>query len=88
MCRLVEEVREACDVDITNDDVFMNAKYVFVFVYMCHFIRALVYNCVCVLMYVYVKWRIFIGRFEDFVQMVVTNSRGGGAIEFEYDAVS
>lgn len=31
VCRLVEEVREACDVDITNDDVFMNARY-FLFV--------------------------------------------------------
>jgi len=28
--RLVEEVREACEVDITNDDVFMNARYAFV----------------------------------------------------------
>lgn len=48
--RLVEEVREACDIDITNDDVFMNTRY------------------------------------EDFVQMVITNSRGGGSVDFEYDA--
>jgi len=24
--RLVEEVREACEVDMTNDDVFMNSR--------------------------------------------------------------
>ena len=28
MCRLVEEVRESCEVDITNDDVFMNTRYI------------------------------------------------------------
>ena len=28
VCRLVEEVRESCEVDITNDDVFMNTRYV------------------------------------------------------------
>jgi len=26
--RLVEEVREACEVDMTNDDVFMNTRSV------------------------------------------------------------
>lgn len=26
--RLVEEVREACEVDMTNDDVFMNSRCV------------------------------------------------------------
>ena len=27
-------------------------------------------------------------RFEDFVQTVVAISRGGGSVQFEYDAVS
>ena len=44
MCRLVEEVREACEVDITNDDVFMNARCVYMYMRM----WVLVCVCVCV----------------------------------------
>ena len=47
MCRLVEEVREACEVDITNDDVFMNARCVFVCVYVTVFLP-LCTVCLCV----------------------------------------
>lgn len=38
VCRLVEEVRESCEVDITNDDVFMNTRYVHLWsgVCVCH----------------------------------------------------
>ena len=46
VCRLVEEVREACEVDITNDDVFMNARCVFVCVR-----RVCVQVDICVLLY-------------------------------------
>ena len=53
VCRLVEEVREACEVDITNDDVFMNARCVFVCVCVCvcvslYFSPCVLYACVCV----------------------------------------
>jgi len=48
-------------------------------------------NC-CMCYYVLSKsvtafhWYMY--RFEDFVQMVVSNSRGGSSVDFEYDAVS
>lgn len=31
---------------------------------------------------------VYTKRFEDFVQTVVAVSRGGGSVQFEYDAVS
>jgi len=49
--RLVEEVKERCGVELTNDDVYMSTTY------------------------------------EDFVKAVVFISRGGGKVEFTYDAV-
>ena len=55
----------------------MNSRYVTVCVSVC------VCLCVCAFGGIY---NVF--RFEDFVQMVVSNSRGGSSIDFEYDAVS
>ena len=41
VCRLVEEVRESCEVDITNDDVFMNTRYV-------HLWSGVYVTCLCI----------------------------------------
>lgn len=101
MCRLVEEVREACEVDITNDDVFMNSRCDYVVslscvcvcicvcvTMLCHYVCVEYMSLCCVIVYIIMLTKEYYCRFEDFVQMVVSNSRGGGGIDFEYDAVS
>ena len=95
ICRLVEEVKDACSVTLEADDIYMNTRYCFHwrFLYKLLFLFFFLDTGISVPQNACpgenaVLFVVFDFRYEDFVRLAVLHSRGGGHQEFTCNTVS